>query len=135
MVIEAKYKEELILKANDCVASVPDWLESVRLQLADSKAEALLVSSRNMRETITLRAGRQEIQSKPSLTYIGVRIDDRFRFREHIQWVSDKAARVTTALSRLMTNIGEPGNNRGLLISYVVPSILLYAAAIWKDAL
>lgn len=135
VVVEAKYKDEVTLQANQSILLIRDWLASVGLQLADRKTEALLISSRKMKEDIILRVGRHEIQSQSSLKYLGVVIDERLLFKEHIHRACDKAARVTTALARLMPNIGGPRNSRRRLITNVVSSILLYAAGIWSGAL
>ncbi|XP_066906481.1 uncharacterized protein [Halyomorpha halys] len=54
VVVSAKYWEEVILIANQAVATVRGWLSSVGLQLADHKTEVLLVTSRKQTESITV---------------------------------------------------------------------------------
>ena len=92
VVAVAKHREEVTLIANKAVATVRQWLTSVGLQLADHKTETVLITSRKKRETITLRVGNQEIHSQSSLRYLGVQVDARLRFEEHLQICSDKAA-------------------------------------------
>lgn len=135
IVVCGKLLEEITYKANKAVATVRQWISSAGLHLADHKTEALLVTSRKVRETISLTVGNIDIQSQSSLRYLGVQIDARLRFDEHLRIVSCKAARVTNALARIMPNIGGPGQNRRKLLATVSSSILLYAAPIWKSAM
>ena len=130
-----KYLAEVTWIANEAIAIIRQWLSSVGLQLADQKTEVVLVTSRKVAETITIRVGDCEITSKPSLRYLGVQIDARLRFQEHLKIVGEKAARVTSALSRIMPNIGGPRQSRRRLLSTVVSSILLYAAPTWSEAM
>ena len=60
-------------------------------------------------------------------------MDTKLTFWDHIRMASDKAATVTTALSRLMANVHGPrSEKRRLLMAY---SILLYGSEVWADAL
>ena len=49
-------------------------------------------------------------------------------FRTNIEKTCEKAARVNTALSRIMTNIGGPNQSRRLLLAKVTQSIMMYTA-------
>ena len=60
-------------------------------------------------------------------------IDKKLTYREHIKKAADKAALVTTTLSRLMGNIGGPKASKRRLLMAVMRSVILYAAEIWAD--
>lgn len=135
VVVVAKYIEEVVQTANEAVATVRQWLSSAGLHLADHKTEAVLVTSRKTQETITLDVGGCSIHSQPSLRYLGVQIDTRLRFDEHLQIVSARAGAVCNALTRIMPNIGGPRQIRRKLLSSVVSSVMLYASPIWSEAM
>ena len=78
--------------------------------------------------------GDADILSQVSVRYLGVRIDSRLTFRDHLQKVSEKAAKVVTALSRILPNIGGPRQNRRKLLASVTTSIMMYAAPVWADS-
>ncbi|XP_051864279.1 uncharacterized protein LOC127566367 [Drosophila albomicans] len=98
------------------------------------KTEAVLISSRKKVESAVVKVGAAHITSKRTLKYLGVTIDSRLSFREHLQEVGRKAAVTNRALSRLMPNTRGPKESRRALISSVTRSIALYAAPIWADA-
>ena len=135
IVVVAKLKDEVEHLCNETIAIIQQWLSKVGLQLAECKTEAVLTTSRKKRETITIQVGNAEIISKPCIKYLGIMVDARLSFKEHIEYVSDKAAIVNGALSRLMPNFGGPRQNRRRLLASVVTSILLYGAPIWSKAL
>lgn len=134
VVVVAKHLELITQMANVAVDKIRKWLTANGLQLADHKTEAVLVTSRTVRETITVTVGVCDIPSQPSLRYLGVQIDARLRFDDHLRIVSSRAAAVCNALARLMANIGGPRQARRKLLANVVSSVMLYAAPIWSKA-
>ena len=64
-----------------------------------------------------------------------LKLDTRLNFKDHVQYVAAKAARVANALARLMPNKGGPCQPRRKLLASVVTSILTYGIAIWGEAL
>ncbi|CAB0030774.1 unnamed protein product [Trichogramma brassicae] len=102
LTIVDKKLEDIKATADDAIRLVRRALSELGLQTADQKTEVLLVTSRKLKESITLRAGDCDITSVPCIRYLGVHIDDRLRFDQHLRVVSEKAARVAGALSGLM---------------------------------
>lgn len=120
---------------NASIQIVRSWLRSMGLSLADHKTEAVLISSRMIRETIILNVGTCCVETKPFLKYLGVVIDTRLSFRDHLRYISDRASKTCLALSRIMPNTRGPKYLRRKLLTSVVRSIILYASPIWSDAL
>uniref|UniRef100_A0ABD2WT78 Uncharacterized protein n=1 Tax=Trichogramma kaykai TaxID=54128 RepID=A0ABD2WT78_9HYME len=65
---------------------------------------------------------------------MGLHIDARLRFNQHLRTVSEKTARGTGALAKIMPNTGGPRSSRRELYAHVVDSILLYGAPIRRCA-
>lgn len=135
VVLVAKHLEELQAAFSTTISRIRQWMRSADLSLAEHKTEALLVSSRKKMETITIRVGDHDIQSVPNIRYLGVVLDARLNYKEHIASVSRKASAVQGALSRIMPNIGGPRQTRKRLLATVVSSVLLYGAPVWAKSL
>lgn len=135
VVVVAKHKEEVTEIAEEAIRIIHEWLTEASLELASHKTEVILISSRKKMEEITLTVDGHEIASQPTIKYLGITIDERLKFKQHLETVSDKAAKVGAALSRLMPNVGGPTQKRRLLLASVTTSIMLYGAPIWADAM
>ena len=135
IVVTAKYLDEVELIANESIATVKNWIESVGLALAEHKTEALLVSGRKIKEKITIKVGTHNIESKDEIRYLGVILDSKLKFKAHIRYACEKAAKVHASLARMLCNIGGPRSSRRMLLARVVSSTALYGAQIWADAL
>uniref|UniRef100_A0ABD2WYQ0 Reverse transcriptase domain-containing protein n=1 Tax=Trichogramma kaykai TaxID=54128 RepID=A0ABD2WYQ0_9HYME len=130
----AKHLDLVEFYSNETIRLGRAALTELGLQTADQKTEVLLVTSRKVRETITLSIGDHYISSAPCIRYLGVHIDARLRFEEHLRIVSHEANRVADALLGLMPNIGGPRSSRRRLYASVVDSILLYGAPAWSES-
>lgn len=135
VVAVAKTIEEIQGKINESVKKVREWLQNAGLQLADHKTEAVLISSRKELEYMTIKVGNTTIKSKDAVNYLGVIIDNRLNFKSHVNHATEKAARIHSAMARMLPNVGGPRYQKRLLLSRVVSSALLYAAPIWIKAL
>lgn len=74
VVVVGKLVVEVTLSANQAVGTIRHWLSLMGLELAGQKTEVVLVTSRKVRETVTLNVGDCSIQSQPTLRYLGVQL-------------------------------------------------------------
>jgi len=119
---------------NLSIRRVQQWLSSVGLELAAHKTEAVLVSSRKRVETARIIVGSSTIESKRAIKYLGVMLDTRMSFREHMEYIHQKAADSTRSLARIMLNTRGPKQQRRRLLMSVSRAIILYAAPVWHSA-
>ena len=113
LVVRSKHYDELKRTCNATVGRVRSWIASIGLKLADHKTDVVFVSSRKKMEFITITVGEQRITSKQSIKYLGVMIDNRHTFKEHLPYLIRKCAATTGALTGIMPNLGGPRQEKG----------------------
>ena len=103
--------------------------------MAPEMTEAMLVADRRSSKYPRIVLGEHEIEWKKNIRYLGVQLDRRLSFGEHLQIATAKAIQCGATLTRLMPNIGGPREVKRRLVASVVNLKLLYAAPIWTSAL
>jgi len=110
-------------------------IEALGLTVAVGKTEAVCFPGRHRLERRpVLDVGGTAVATRLSMKYLGVILDARMNFRDHLDYVEQKVGSVARALGRLMPNLRGPSERRRRLYANVVLSIVLYAAPIWSEA-
>ena len=60
------------------------WLDSRGLKMATEKTEVLLVTDRKSFQYPRIVLGEHEVECKTSIKYLGVQLDRRLSFGEHL---------------------------------------------------
>ena len=84
VVIVAKHLDDINLAFDITLGRINQWVDMKNLELAKHKTEAVLISSRKVRKTITLEIGEQKITSQPYIRYLGVMIDARLNIKQQV---------------------------------------------------
>ena len=103
--------------------------------MAPEKTEALLVTDSRCFQYQRVVLREHEVEWKTSIKYLGVQLDRKLSFGEHLRIAATKAIQCGANLARLMPNIGGPREAKRRLVASVVHSKLLYAAPVWANAL
>ena len=137
LAISARGSELAQQRLNVVMRLIHSWMEEHGLQLAIPKTEIVLLTRRRIPTAIDIqfddRGSPHTIQTKTSVKYLGVLLDNKLTFREHFARSCQKAAEVTRSLTRLMANVGGPRSGRRRLLMSAVNSILLYGSEVWAD--
>ena len=123
------------LSISDSVWLAKRWLNSRYLKMATEKTESLLITDRRSFQYPKIALGEHEIEWKKSIKYLGVQLDRRLSFGEHLQIVTVKAIQCGVVLTRLMPNTDGLSEAKRRLVTNVVNSMLLNAAPVWTLAL
>ncbi|KAI5718795.1 hypothetical protein M8J76_000447 [Diaphorina citri] len=108
-------EEELETKANITLDIVGSWMLDNKLVVAPTKSEAMIMSGRKACRPITIKFGNQEIPQKDSVKYLGVVLDKKLCFNQHIDYVTAKAEKTVAALSRIVPNLGQSINKDNMI--------------------
>lgn len=131
VVVTAHNADLLEQAANPTLGRIDRWLGDNGLQVSTAKSEAVVLTKKWAYSNPMFLISGSVIPVKPAIRYLGVQLDTRLTFTQHIRLASAGARRTSAALGRLMPNVsGASGSKRRLLMS-VVHSKLLFGAAIW----
>ncbi|XP_025405682.1 uncharacterized protein LOC112679949 [Sipha flava] len=103
------------------------------LRLAPEKSECVVLTSKHAYSLPQLHIEGFQVPTKRAIRYLGVQLDTRLSFVEHVTTVAAGARRAAAAIGRLMPNVRGPSQSKRSLLMSVVHSRLLYGAQVWAD--
>lgn len=122
-------------RAQTQVLRIVNEIEELKLKVAAHKTEVVtFLQGRKVPRSITLQIGDMTVTTKRSFKYLGVMIDDKMKYNEHIEYIGVKAHKMMRALGRIMPNLRGPGEKKKRLYANVLASVVLYAAPVWAEA-
>lgn len=137
LTITARETEDQQNTLDEAMRLINRWMSDHGLRLAVPKTEIVLLTRRRVDTIFDVSfddgGNPLMIQTKPSVKYLGVFLDNKLTYNRQFQQACEKAGRVTKSLSWLMTNIGGPRSGKRRLLMTTVNSILLYGAEVWAD--
>nr|CAH7745583.1 unnamed protein product [Callosobruchus chinensis] len=135
VIVVARTEEELMDKANCSIEEIVFWLAENALQIAPEKTEAVILSPRRKILPIKFKVNETMITPRHSINYLGVWLDTKLSFADHIDKKVQKATNMFMSLARLMPNCNGPRASKRKVLCTAALSSLLYAAPIWQTAL
>jgi hypothetical protein len=133
LIVTAKTTYDLASKVNRAIRAVEDWLSAHQLELNASKTEAVIIKGPRNRNGIKFYCRGERLEAKNCVKYLGIQIDSKLFYREHVKLTVARAEARAVALARLMPNLGGPGGKKRQALCGAVQSILLFGAEIWND--
>jgi len=97
IVAVAKKLKDVETNTISTIQIVIKWMANNSFSLAAHKTESVLISSRKVVETTTIKVAGCTIFSKPAIKYLGVHFDHRLSFKQHLDYAAKKVAKATTA--------------------------------------
>ena len=95
---------------HDTMLAIHKWMAEMGLSLAGQKTEAVLITGRKQREKITLRVGTHNILSQRSIRYLGILVDERLRFDDHLRRASQRASAYVIGFLSLCPTLVAPAS-------------------------
>jgi len=136
VIIDGKDMEQTLLRASVFLTRVVNHIDRLGLSVAIEKTEAIVFRANTINMTSDfIVVNNAQIKFATSIKYLGIMLDSRWAFNEHLKYVESKADRVIRALNRLMPNLRGPDERRRRLFANVVYSVVLYGAPFWGDVL
>ncbi|XP_046817494.1 uncharacterized protein LOC124423613 [Vespa crabro] len=108
-------------------------MEDHGLSLAAQKTEIVLLTKNRINTLRSFTVGDATVQTKLSVRYLGVMLDCKFYYGEHIIRVADKAAKVIFPLGTLVANVKGPRPCIRRRLMRAAEAVKLYGAKIRSE--
>ena len=123
--------------ANVELSKIAGWSRRNKTKFNDKKSKVMIVTRRKRREdkTITLYLHSKPLQQVTQMKYLGIVLDQKFNFQEHIKYTVERCAKLIHTLSRaakLTWGIGY-GTITTIYKGTILP-LLTYGAPVWIEA-
>ena len=124
-----KDSNELLYRTNSELNRVSNWTKSNKLTLNTSKTELMIITNRNFASSMDVTLTNEVIRPTASCKFLGVMLDDKLSFKEHISFILKKISRHSGILYKIRD--GLPLQTRlNYYYSFIYPYIS-YNIVVW----
>lgn len=133
VLLTASSEAQLKHRGNLALKRIGSWMESVQLQLAPHKTEAIVFRKRIALTTrlFQFQLGDLEIKLSDNVKYLGIWLDEKLNFQCHATKTGQKAITICHALSGILLKQSIRVARRRI-IATAVEAKLLYGSEIWN---
>jgi len=114
------------------------WAKNYKIDFNEDKSTAMLVSRRKRKERkeINIFLNYKLLKQTNKIKYLGIIMDSKFRFSEHIRYAAEKCTKLIYSLSK-SAKISWGLRHEVLKTIYkgAILPLLLYGAPVWIDAM
>ncbi|XP_035788955.1 uncharacterized protein LOC118465115 [Anopheles albimanus] len=101
---------------------VESWMKGRGLVVAHHKTEMILIG--NPVQEASVKIGGLVVRSKRAIRYLGVMLNDRLTFSNHVEYAASKARNALDALGGMMRRSGSLSSSKKRILASVATPIL-----------
>ncbi|CAG5048592.1 unnamed protein product [Parnassius apollo] len=121
-------------KTNQALEMITQWGFNAKLTFGPQKTQAIAFT--NKAEKCVLKINNQQVHFKNTIKLLGITIDKKLNFTQHVKSIIDKAQNIYQKLIRFVRPTwGIHGDNITIIYKQVIEPIICYASSIWHDAI
>lgn len=135
VVIKSAQEDILEIRANEAIRKIDQFLEKLRLEIAPQKSEAIIFTRKHKIRDITIEHKGQKIELKQSVKYLGITLDRKLSFTEHLRNACQKAATTANNINKILPRTHGADEHKRKLLAKISKQIVLYGAPVWDRVL
>jgi hypothetical protein len=119
------------------MSKITKWSKENKLYFNFQTSKVMLISRRcKERKAIDIYTNNNHLEQVIKIKYLGIIIESKFRFNEHIKYITDRCTKLINALSRLARiNWGLKHEALRTIYNGAILPQLLYAAPVWVESI
>jgi hypothetical protein len=120
------------------LTKIAAWARDNKIQFNEQKSKTILITRRKRKERkeVTVYLNSRPLTQVQSLKYLGIILDQKLTFKDHINYVTDKCSRLIFALSKsAKLNWGLGHEALKTIYTGAILPLLQYGAPVWIKSL
>lgn len=137
IMVRGNSRKELEGRASAALDGVGAWMRQNKMRIAPAKSSAMMLKGGlSDRRHPSIRMDGVTIRMVQSVRYLGVTLDNKWSFLQHLEGVADRVRSLMGKLNRVLKrDWGLGPRARGLLYEGVFVPIILYGVPVWSSRL
>jgi hypothetical protein len=124
--------------ANVELSKIDEWSKRNKITFNDKKSKVMLVTRRKRREDkdIKIYLHFKPLEQVTQMKYLGIILDHKFRFQEHIKYAAERCTKLIHNLSRAAKlSLGIKNEVIATIYKDAILTLLTYGAPVWIEAI
>ncbi|GFU14791.1 retrovirus-related Pol polyprotein from type-1 retrotransposable element R1 [Trichonephila clavipes] len=128
---------ETFLHAQEALNFASDWSKSFKLEFNPDKTRFMAIEKRNVcYDAFQLYLDGTPLTMVKQMKYLGVLLDTKFSWKQHLSYISEKCDKLQRGLNRIARNtFGINFNVHSLIYKQEIEPFILYGSRVWGEAL
>ncbi|GFT91010.1 retrovirus-related Pol polyprotein from type-1 retrotransposable element R1 [Trichonephila clavipes] len=128
---------ETLLHAQEALNFASDWSKSFKLEFNPDKTRFMAIEKRNVcYDAFQLYLYGTPLTMVKQMKYLGVLLDTKFSWKQHLSYISEKCDKLQRGLNRIARNtFGINFNVHSLIYKQGIEPFILYGSRVWGEAL
>ena len=136
ILLSAKTPNDLKCKIEDTITVAQTWFSNNSLKINPTKTEIIIFSSKELKQPLSFSVNdggnMKEILNKKKIKILGVVLDERLTWRDHVKQVKSRASGIIRNLARTTSVL--PLKSRKTLYDALVTPHFSYCDVVWGGA-
>ncbi|GFS52360.1 uncharacterized protein TNCV_4850721 [Trichonephila clavipes] len=124
---------ETFLHAQEALNFASDWSKSFKLDFNPDKTRFMAIEKRNVcYDSFQLYLDGTPLTMAKQMKYLGVLLDTKFSWKQHLSYISEKCDKLQRGLNRIARNtFGINFNVHSLIYKQGIEPFILYGSRVW----
>jgi hypothetical protein len=123
--------------SNSKLDKITTWAKTNKTKLNEENSKIMPISKRKRKESraVNVYLNNKKLKQVTTLKYLGIIMDHKFTFKEHIAYVTDSCAKLINRLSRAAKVTWGIKHDAMKTIYKAILPLLLFGAPVWIEAM
>jgi len=118
------------------LSKIKRWSKNKKTKFNDKKSKVILVSRRKRKgnKNLTVYLNHKPLDQVTQMKYLGIILDHKFRFQEHIKYAAERCAKLIHSLSKAAKlTCGFKHAAMAIIYKGAILPLLTYGAPVWNS--